>query len=132
MLIRVYFYTPPRWARIGSRPTSPASRISQILYKTSLSLDAFVCLYTTFMFKSIVSLIEFAPTQENWSDKLFMILIYYASLGSTMHSSLATHGPSTAASTAASSELPKGADLLPVLKVEPSAERLDNEYLVQS
>ena len=57
-----------------------------------------------------------------------MIFNDYASLGSAMHSSLATLGPSTAASTAESSELPTDAELLTVLEVEPLAGRLDNGY----
>ena len=61
-----------------------------------------------------------------------MIFNDYASLGNTMHYSLAILGLSTAGSTAGSSELPTDAELLPVLEVEPSAEHLDNGYLGQS
>jgi hypothetical protein len=48
-----------------------------------------------------------------------------------MHSSLATHDPSTASSTAESSELPTDAEQPAVLEVEPLAVRLGNEYLVR-
>jgi hypothetical protein len=62
-----------------------------------------------------------------------MIFNDYASLGNTMHSSLAILGLSTAASTAGSSELLSGAEPL-VLEVAAglSAEHLGNGCLEQS
>ena len=60
MLIRVYFYTPLNRHETRSRLLPPAIQHvtgltnQPFLYKTSLSLDIFVCLCTTFSLKSIV------------------------------------------------------------------------------